>query len=76
VIQEKGTPQSPEHAVEIAKEAYERANNTLREFAPAPRATRQTPSSLGRTAAGARPEPKSLMEAALLGLERAQRAAN
>jgi hypothetical protein len=76
VIQERGTPQSPEHAVEIAKDAYERATNTLREFAPAPRPTRQTPSSIGRTAAGARPEPKTLMEAALLGLERAQRAAN
>jgi hypothetical protein len=76
VIQEKGNPQSPEHAVEIAREAYERANNTLREFAPAPKPTRQTPSSIGRTAAGARPEPKTLMEAALLGLERAQRAAN
>jgi hypothetical protein len=76
VINERGTPQSPEHAVEIAKEAYERATNTLREFAPAPRPTRQTPSSIGRTAAGARPEPKTLMEAAMLGLERAQRAAN
>lgn len=76
VIQEKGTPQSPEHAVEIAKEAYERANNTLRDFAPPPRPTRQVPSSIGRTAAGARPEPKTLMEAALLGLERAQRAAS
>lgn len=76
VIQEKGAPQSPEHAVEIAREAYERANNTLKDFAPAPRPTRQVPSSIGRTAAGARPEPKTLMEAALLGLERAQRAAN
>lgn len=76
VIQEKGTPQSPEHAVEIAREAYERANNTLRDFAPAPKPTRMTPSSIGRTAAGARPEPKTLMEAALLGLERAQRAAS
>ena len=76
VIQERGVPQSPEHAVEIAKDAYERATNTLREFAPAPKPTRQVPSSIGRTAAGARPEPKTLMEAALLGLERAQRAAN
>lgn len=76
VIQERGAPQSPEHAVEIARDAYERANNTLKDFAPAPRPTRQVPSSIGRTAAGARPEPKTLMEAALLGLERAQRAAN
>jgi hypothetical protein len=76
VINERGVPQSPEHAVQIANDAYERATNTLREFAPAPRPTRLSPSSIGRTAAGARPEPKTLMEAALLGLERAQRAAN
>jgi hypothetical protein len=75
VIQERGYPNSPEHAVEIARDAYERANSTLKDFAPAPKPTRQVPSSIGRTAAGARPEPKSLMEAALLGLERAQRAA-
>lgn len=75
VVQEQGPPRSPEHAVEIAKEAYNRANNTFRRFAPQPRATRQVPSSTNRSAAGARPEPTTLMEAAMLGLERAQRRA-
>lgn len=76
VVQEQGPPRSPEHAVEIAKEAYNRANNTFRRFAPAPRATRAVPSSTNRSAApGARPEPTTLMEAAMLGLERAQRRA-
>jgi hypothetical protein len=75
VVREKGVPQTPEHAVEIAKEAYARANNTLRQFAPPPRATRAVPSSMNRSAApGARPEPNSMMEAAMLGLERARRA--
>jgi hypothetical protein len=72
VVQERGAPNTPEQAVEIAREAYNRANETLRQFSPPPRATRAVPSSTNRSAApGARPEPKSMMEAAMLGLERA-----
>jgi hypothetical protein len=72
VVQERGVPNSPEMAIAIAREAYDRANTTFRQLAPAPRATRAVPSSVNRSApAGARPEPKSLMEAAMLGLERA-----
>jgi hypothetical protein len=71
VVQEKGTPQTPEQAVEIAREAYSRATETMRSFAPAPRPTRATPSSVNRAAAPlARPEPKSMMEAVVQGLER------
>jgi hypothetical protein len=72
VVQEKGVPQTPEQAVEIAKEAYSRANDTLRQFAPQPKPTRAVPSSINRAASGARPEPRSLMEAAELGLARAR----
>lgn len=73
VVQEQGAPRSPEHAVEIAREAYTRANNVFRQFAPAPRATRAVPSSVNRSAApGSRSAPKSLMEAAQLGLDRAR----
>lgn len=72
VVRERGAPQSPEQAVEIAKEAYARANNVLRSFTPAPKPTKPVPSSINRTA-GAKPEPKSLMDAAMLGLERARR---
>jgi len=75
VVREQGPPKSPEHAVQIAQEAYARANNVFRQAAPVPRATRAVPSSTNRSAApGARPEPKSMMEAAMLGLERARRA--
>lgn len=73
VVREQGAPQSPEHAVAIAQEAYNRANNTLRAFTPTPRPTRAVPSSVNRSAAPTtRSEPKSMMEAALLGLERAR----
>jgi hypothetical protein len=72
VVRERGNPQSPEQAVEIAREAYNRANETLRQFSPSPRPTRAVPSSVNRSPAGvARSEPKSMMEAAMLGLERA-----
>jgi hypothetical protein len=73
VVNERGVPTSPEHAVEIAKEAYARANRTFATFAPQRPATRAVPSSVNnRAASGARPEPKSMMEAAELGLARAR----
>jgi hypothetical protein len=73
VVNEKGVPTSPEHAVEIAKEAYARANRTFATFAPQRQATRAVPSSVNnRAASGARPEPRSMMEAAELGLARAR----
>jgi len=72
VVQERGAPATPEHAVEIAKEAYARANRTMQTFAPQRPATRPVPSSLNRAASGARPEPRSMMEAAELGLARAR----
>jgi hypothetical protein len=73
VVQERGAPHTAEQAVEIAREAYNRANETLRQFSPPPRPTRAVPSSINRSAApGTRSEPKSMMEAAQMGLERAQ----
>ena len=72
VVQERGAPQTPEHAVEIAKEAYARANRSIQQFAPQRPATRAVPSSINRAASGARPEPRSMMEAAELGLARAR----
>jgi hypothetical protein len=73
VVNEQGGPKSPEHAVEIAKEAYARANRSFAQFAPQRPATRAVPSSVNnRAASGARPEPRSMMEAAELGLARAR----
>lgn len=72
VVHEQGPPQSPEHAVAIAKEAYARANNVLRaQLQRQP--TRAVPSSTAtRAATGAHPAPRSMMEAAELGLARAR----
>lgn len=73
VVNERGAPQTPEQAVEIAKEAYRRANEMASRFAPKPRPTAQVPSSISRPQQGTA-EPKSLMEAAMQGLARAHRA--
>jgi hypothetical protein len=72
VVREQGAPTSPAHAVEIAKEAYARANRTFQAVSPQRQATRPVPSSINRAASGARPEPRSMMEAAELGLARAR----
>lgn len=56
VVREKGAPQSPEHAVEIAKEAYRRVNERYRSWTPPRRPTSAQPRSTGRTN-GAAPEP-------------------
>src|SRR6478752_4430450 len=74
VVQERGPPQSPEQAVEIANEAYKRANDMVSRFAPKPRATAAVPSSVNRNN-GAIAEPKTLMEAALVGLAKSHRSA-
>jgi hypothetical protein len=74
VVQETGAPQTPEQALWIANEAYRRATNTARSFTPTPKPTQRNPNSSQRGAVGVRPEPKSMMDAALMGLERARRA--
>ena len=70
VVQERGPPRSPAEAVEIARQAYERANAVVSRFVPNPRSTQQVPSSIMNRVNGARAEPKSLKEAIHLALER------
>jgi len=74
VVREMGTPQNPQHAIQIANEAYSRVNKQVARFRPPPRPTQANPSSVHR-ATGVSPEPKNLMEAAMLGLERSRRSA-
>ena len=61
VVREQGPPQSPEHALTIAKESYRRVNEQYRAWAPRRQPTLRSPSSTGRTA-GVAPEPKNLLE--------------
>lgn len=74
VVREMGTPQNPQHAIQIANEAYRRVNENVARFRPPPRPTQLSPSSVHR-ATGVTPEPKNLMEAAMIGLEKSRRSA-
>jgi hypothetical protein len=71
VVHERGPPRSPAEAVEIAKQAYERARVMTSRFMPSPRGTHQVPSSINRVN-GARTEPKSLKEAIHFAIERSR----
>jgi hypothetical protein len=75
LVMSKGRPTSPQQAVAMAQEAYEEANRVLGRVQPQPTATRPSPSSNVHHANGngsAAPEPRTLMEAAILGLQRGQ----
>lgn len=61
VVKEQGPPQSVEHGLAIAKEAYRRVNAHYGRLGPQRAPTHRIPSSTGRTA-GVMPEPTSLME--------------
>jgi len=61
VVRETGKPQSPEHAVGIAREAYRRVNERYSSWVPPKRPTSRSPSSTGRST-GAAPEAKSLLD--------------
>jgi hypothetical protein len=69
---EHGAPQTPEAAVELAKRAYVEAGGWAGQFTPPPQPTRPVPDSTRVNGSGARPEPRNLMEAAMLGLERSR----
>jgi len=63
-----GTINTVEDALAITREAYDEVNKQFRRLQPAPRATSQLPNGHGQTPA-ARAQPKTLMEAALQGLQ-------
>jgi hypothetical protein len=71
VVHETGIPQSPEQGLAIAREAYRRANEQYKQWAPPKRPTSRGPSSTGRTNSAA-PEPKSLAEAVARAKESAR----
>jgi hypothetical protein len=68
------TINSAEEALAITKEAYDEVNADYRKWQPRPQATARTPNGNGSTHM-ARAEPRSVMEAALQGLERSRNGA-
>lgn len=71
VVREQGAPQSPEHAVKIAQEAYRRVNERYRSWAPPRRPTSSQPRSTGRNN-GAAPEARTLLEAVQIARQSAR----
>lgn len=68
-----GTINSVEDALAITRDAYEEVNRQVRSYQPRPTATAPKPNGASQTPS-ARQAPKSLMEAAIQGLENARRA--
>jgi rRNA maturation endonuclease Nob1 len=68
-----GTIQNANEALEITKAAYDEVNKQMRSYQPRPTATRPQPNGATQTTS-ARAAPKTLMEAALQGLDNARRA--
>ncbi len=68
---ERGAPRNADEAVKLAKDAYEEVNKLYGEVRPAVQPTRPSPSTSSQVATTASPEPRNLMEAAMLGLRRA-----
>jgi hypothetical protein len=67
-----GTISSVQEALDITRTAYDEVNRQMRAFQPVPRATHPQPNGASQTPS-ARAAPKTLMEAALQGLEQARR---
>lgn len=71
MLAQEGRPKTAAAAVDMAKRAYDEASRVFAAAKPAPVATPRQPVA-ARAVTGARPEPKTLMEAARLGLERSR----
>ena len=71
ILAERGAPRDVNQALDMAKEAYRRANEYAKQFAPRPRPTATTPSGT-RSNGSSVPEPRTLAEAAIMGLRAAQ----
>jgi hypothetical protein len=70
LIAEHGAPRSPQEALSLAEKALDEVNKTFTAFRPAPKPTLRVPTG-GQTPTNAlAPEPKSLMDAVLQGLQR------
>lgn len=74
IFERGGSIESVEQALQITKAAYDEVNATIRRQMPPLHATSRQPNGNGQTRS-ARPEPNSLMEAALQGLANARNGA-
>jgi hypothetical protein len=69
LMHEKGAPQNPQEALQTVKAAYDEVNVQMKRMRPAPKATSRSPNATGNGSKPPVAEPKSMMEAAMAGLE-------
>jgi hypothetical protein len=74
LLQERGTPKTPQEAVALTQTAYDEVKAMFAQARPAPRATRAAPSSIHVATGTPNVEPRSLKEAVVLALANARRA--
>lgn len=74
MLQERGSPATPEQAQALVQAAYEETNRLFSRMRPRPQPTRPSPSSVHVATGGASPEPSTMKEAALMALQRMRRA--
>ena len=74
LLQEKGTPKTPQEAVALTQAAYEEVKSIMARVRPAPRPTRATPSSIHVATGSAATEPRTMKDAVLVALANARRA--
>jgi hypothetical protein len=73
VMEQGGPPRTPQEAVDLAKRAYEEVNKTFTTLRPQPKPTRPSPMG-GQVSNPVVSQPSNMMEAAMLGLQRARTA--
>lgn len=75
LLQERGIPQTQQQAVELVRAAYDEVKATFGRAQPAPRPTRNSPSSIHvATGASNGPEPRNIKEAVVMALANMRRA--
>jgi hypothetical protein len=70
IVAERGLPRSPQQAREFAELAYSEVNKLFAVARPKPTATRPSPNGGQTATSSAAPEPKSLLEAVQIGLNK------
>jgi hypothetical protein len=65
-----GSISTPQEAIDIVNTAYATVNAQFRKFAQPARATAPSPGGANKQTPSARPAPKTMMEAALMGLQK------
>lgn len=74
LLQERGSPRNPTEAVALTQAAYDEVKATFARAQPAPRPTRNGPSSIHVATGTSAPDPRNMKEAVVMALANMRRA--